>query len=70
MYLYVSFTCPHATIVLNSTAIGRASLVLRLWELFAKVVEIPMHNIVKSRSIIMFTIVLSRSRSLWDMIDI
>lgn len=54
----------------ESTAIGRASLVLRLWELFVKVVEIPMHNIVKSRSIIMFTIVLSRSRSLWDMIDI
>lgn len=32
----------------ESTAIGRASLVLRLWELFAKakVVEIPMNNIV------------------------
>lgn len=58
------------SVFFESTAIGRASLVLRLWELFAKVVEIPMHNIVKSRSIIMFTIVLSRSRSLWDMIDI
>ena len=37
---------------------------LRLRELFAKIVEIPVHNIVESRSIIMITIVLSRSCSL------